>query len=81
VTKIVWDQGFKRSYKKRIANDQRLKESFWEAFEEFSRNPFSKKLRTHMMTWEDILPAKASRKPPIVIALQQLSIWPINTFY
>jgi len=30
---LVWDAGFKRSYIKRIAPDEQLKQRFWDALE------------------------------------------------
>jgi len=38
--KIRWDQGFKRTYRKKVKNDPDLRERFWGAMELFSRNPF-----------------------------------------
>jgi mRNA-degrading endonuclease YafQ of YafQ-DinJ toxin-antitoxin module len=45
--KLVWDAGFKRSYKKRVAKDPILKERFWDALELFVSDPFADGLRTH----------------------------------
>jgi addiction module RelE/StbE family toxin len=50
VIKITWDQGFKRIYKKKISNDEALKQRFWKAMELFSEEPFHKRLRTHKLT-------------------------------
>lgn len=48
--KIIWDQGFKRIYKKKIKNDEELKKKFWNAIELFSNEPFNPRLRTHKLT-------------------------------
>lgn len=48
--KIIWDQGFKRIYKKKIKNNNELKKRFWDAMEAFSKNPFSPRLKTHKLT-------------------------------
>lgn len=48
--KITWDQGFKRTYRKKVKNDPDLRERFWRAMELFSRNPFHQKLRTHKLS-------------------------------
>ncbi|MBI4684764.1 MAG: type II toxin-antitoxin system mRNA interferase toxin, RelE/StbE family [Nitrospirae bacterium] len=48
--KIIWDQGFKRIYKKKIKNDEELKKKFWNAIELFSNEPFNSRLRTHKLT-------------------------------
>lgn len=48
--KLVWDAGFKRSYKKRVARDPLLKERFWDALELFVADPFANELRTHKLT-------------------------------
>lgn len=50
MTKLFWDSGFKRSYKKKIAKDILLKKKFWDAIDLFSRNPFDTKLKTHKLT-------------------------------
>lgn len=47
---LVWDAGFKRSYKKRIAPDAVLKQRFWDALEIFVSDPFAHALRTHKLT-------------------------------
>lgn len=47
---LVWDAGFKRSYKKRIAHDARLKKKFWDAMERFTTDPFEGPLKTHKLT-------------------------------
>lgn len=48
--KIVWDEGFKKIYKKKVKNNDKLKKKFWNAIELFSINPFSPRLRTHKLT-------------------------------
>lgn len=47
---LVWDAGFKRSYKKRIASDPNLKKRFWDAVEQFTDDPFAAPLKTHRLT-------------------------------
>ena len=47
---LVWDAGFKRSYKKRIGPDPRLKELFWDALDTFIADPLDTKLKTHRLT-------------------------------
>lgn len=47
---LVWDQAFKRKYKKIFTLNIELKKSFWEAMSIFSQNPFDPKLRTHKLT-------------------------------
>ncbi len=48
--RAVWDQGFKRSYKKRVRNNSRLKKKFWEKMDVFLENPFFTQLRTHKLS-------------------------------
>jgi len=50
VIEAVWDDGFKRAYKKRVRNDSRLKRKFWERLDLFMMNPFSPQLRTHKLS-------------------------------
>ncbi|HOF57196.1 MAG TPA: hypothetical protein PLA81_02760 [Syntrophorhabdaceae bacterium] len=38
---ISWDQGFKRIYRKKVKNDDELKNRFWSAVEIFVKDPFS----------------------------------------
>ena len=47
---LVWDQAFKRKYKKNFSTNIDLKKNFWEAMSSFSQNPFDPKLRTHKLT-------------------------------
>lgn len=48
--KVAWDQGFKKVYKKKIKNNNDLKDRFWTAVELFSKDPFHPRLRTHKLT-------------------------------
>ena len=50
MTKVNWDQGFKKSYQKSIKNDSDLARKFWKSMNLFSSNPFDKQLRTHKLT-------------------------------
>jgi len=50
VTDIIWDEGFKRNYKKKIKYNKDLKEKFWSTIETFSKEPFNPKLRTHKLS-------------------------------
>ena len=47
---LIWDTGFKRAYKKRIAPDPSLRDRFWDAIEHFVSDPFAHVLRTHKLT-------------------------------
>ena len=47
---LVWDPGFKRSYKKRVAREPILKQRFWDAIELFVTDPYTPELRTHKLT-------------------------------
>ena len=47
---ISWDQGFKRIYRKKVKNDDELKNRFWSAVEIFVKDPFHPSLRTHKLT-------------------------------
>ena len=46
----VWDEGFKRSYRKRIQRFPHLKKRFWEKLEVFLENPYASPLRTHRLS-------------------------------
>ena len=46
----VWDQGFKRSYRKRIQRSKYLEKHFWEKMEIFLNNPFASQMRTHKLS-------------------------------
>ena len=48
--KINWDEGFKRIYKKKIKNDNALKQKFWKTIKLFSQNPYQPQLRTHKLS-------------------------------
>jgi mRNA-degrading endonuclease YafQ of YafQ-DinJ toxin-antitoxin module len=48
--KLVWDNGFKRSYKRRISPHPILKERFRDAIERFVEDPYAKELRTRKLT-------------------------------
>jgi addiction module RelE/StbE family toxin len=50
VINLIWDQGFKRRYKKRVKNNTELKTKFWESIEIFTKEPFNPRLRTHKLT-------------------------------
>ena len=50
MVKVVWDQGFKRVYRKKVKNDNELKKRFWKSLDLFSKNPFLPRLRTHKLT-------------------------------
>jgi mRNA-degrading endonuclease YafQ of YafQ-DinJ toxin-antitoxin module len=47
---LVWDAGFKRAYRKRIAPDQQLADRFSDAITRFVADPFDPRLRTHKLT-------------------------------
>jgi toxin HigB-1 len=46
----IWDEGFKRSYRKRIKKNEQLKRRFWQRMELFLAVPFSPQLRTHKLS-------------------------------
>ena len=48
--RAVWDEAFKRSYKKRIRRNEELRRRFWERMELFLESPFSPRLRTHKLS-------------------------------
>jgi len=50
VIRLIWDEGFKRRYKKKVKNDEKLKMEFWEFLEVFTENPFTPQLRTHKLS-------------------------------
>jgi addiction module RelE/StbE family toxin len=47
---LIWDQGFKKAYEKKVRNDEDLKKKFWKSMKLFSADPFNKQLRTHKLT-------------------------------
>ena len=48
--KIIWDQGFKRIYQKKVRNNSELKKRFWTTMRLFLKNPLDRRLRTHKLT-------------------------------
>jgi mRNA-degrading endonuclease YafQ of YafQ-DinJ toxin-antitoxin module len=50
VIRATWDEGFKRSYRKRVRNNSKLKKKFWEKMGIFLENPFFPQLRTHKLS-------------------------------
>ena len=52
----VWDQSFKRSYRKRIHRHPHLKRQFGEKMALFLEEPFDSQLRTHKLVslWEQM---------------------------
>jgi len=50
VIKVVWDNKFKRAYKKKIANSVRLKKKFEQAVNLFASDPFYPRLRSHKLS-------------------------------
>jgi mRNA-degrading endonuclease YafQ of YafQ-DinJ toxin-antitoxin module len=47
---FIWDNKFKRKYKKRISENADLKYKFIASLNTFSRNPFEPKLKTHKLS-------------------------------
>ncbi|MCD6570701.1 MAG: type II toxin-antitoxin system mRNA interferase toxin, RelE/StbE family [Deltaproteobacteria bacterium] len=47
---VVWDEGFKRSYRKKVKNNEKLKEKFWRALDVFIEAPFTSQLKTHKLS-------------------------------
>jgi addiction module RelE/StbE family toxin len=50
MTELIWDKGFKKTYKKKIKYDQGLKSKFWDAMNLFSEHPFNRNLKTHKLS-------------------------------
>jgi addiction module RelE/StbE family toxin len=50
VISAIWDEGFKRSYRKRIRKRVELRKKFWQRLELFLSNPFAPQLRTHKLS-------------------------------
>jgi addiction module RelE/StbE family toxin len=50
VINAVWDEGFKRSYRRKIQRLPYLKKRFWERLELFLREPYASPLRTHKLS-------------------------------
>ena len=46
----IWDEGFKRSYRKKIRRFPYLKKRFWEKLEIFLEEPHASHLRTHKLS-------------------------------
>ncbi|MDH4128340.1 MAG: type II toxin-antitoxin system mRNA interferase toxin, RelE/StbE family [Spirochaetota bacterium] len=46
---LVWDNHFKKSYKKRIADNPIIKKKFIEKIKLFSENPYNPTLETHKL--------------------------------
>ena len=46
----IWDEAFKRSYKKRVKKNEELRRRFWRRMELFLASPFSPQLRTHKLS-------------------------------
>jgi addiction module RelE/StbE family toxin len=50
VINAVWDESFKRSYRKKIRRQSYLKKKFWERMEIFLEEPYNSQLRTHKLS-------------------------------
>ena len=48
--KVIWDQGFKRSYKRKVKNNDEYKKKFWDTLEIFAKDPFDPQLKTHKLS-------------------------------
>ena len=48
--KVIWDQGFKRSYKRKVKNNVEHKKKFWNTLEIFAKDPFDPQLKTHKLS-------------------------------
>ena len=46
----VWDNNFRRSYKKKISRNSELKSKFQQSIKMFSEEPFHIKLKTHKLS-------------------------------
>jgi len=42
---IIWDDGFKRKYRKIVKSDSILKNKFWKLIEVFTKDPFDNRLK------------------------------------
>ncbi|MEK6645668.1 MAG: type II toxin-antitoxin system mRNA interferase toxin, RelE/StbE family [Candidatus Firestonebacteria bacterium] len=49
---VIWDDGFKRIYKKKIKNNEILKDRLWKTIRLFTKDPFQIQLRTHKLSGE-----------------------------
>ena len=47
---LIWDDAFKKSYKKRISGNTILKKKFWNNIDLFCSEPFDARLKTHKLT-------------------------------
>jgi mRNA interferase YafQ len=47
---IIWDSGFRTSYRKRIRQNDRLRSEFRQTVVAFAENPFNPILNTHRLT-------------------------------
>ena len=47
---LIWDNNFKKSYKKKISSSEILKNHFWNSIEIFVTNPFDKSLKIHKLS-------------------------------
>lgn len=47
---LIWDDTFKRKYKKLIKNNEFLKNIFWKKIELFIENPYNPQLKTHKLS-------------------------------
>jgi mRNA-degrading endonuclease YafQ of YafQ-DinJ toxin-antitoxin module len=50
VIRAVWDEGFRRNYRKRLKKNQVLRLRFWQRMELFLASPFSPQLRAHKLS-------------------------------
>jgi proteic killer suppression protein len=50
VISAIWDEAFKRSYRKRIKKNEERRRRFWRRMELFLASPFSPQLRTHKLS-------------------------------
>ena len=50
--KLVWDNSFRRAFKKRTRNEPALKERIFETLEQLVEDPFHPRLRTHKLKGE-----------------------------
>ena len=49
MTKLVWDQSFRRALKRRVRNNQALEERIRAALTMLAENPFHSTLKTHKL--------------------------------
>lgn len=48
--KVILDQGFKRSYKRKVKNNDEYKKKFCNTLEIFVKDPFDPQLKTHKLS-------------------------------